>query len=56
MALIRLKDCGSDGWQQIWAPYYEQRPSPPTNNYVRKAMIKALATCFEVADMKVVES
>lgn len=56
MALLRLKDCGSDGWQQIWARYYEQRPFPPTNNYMRKAMIKALATYFEVADMKVVES
>ncbi|KAK4075372.1 uncharacterized protein Triagg1_4493 [Trichoderma aggressivum f. europaeum] len=56
MALIRLKDRGSDGWQQIWARYYEQRPFPPANNYMRNAMIKALATYFEGADMKVVES
>lgn len=56
MALIRPKDCDSDGWQQIWARYYQQRPFPQASNYMRRAMIKALATYFEVADMKVVES
>ncbi|KAL7914913.1 hypothetical protein GGI35DRAFT_435561 [Trichoderma velutinum] len=56
MALIRLKDCGYDGWRQIWACYYEQRPFPPAGNYMRTAMIKALATYFQVADMRVVES
>ncbi|UKZ72667.1 hypothetical protein TrVFT333_000300 [Trichoderma virens FT-333] len=56
MALIRAKDLGRENWQEVWARYYEQRPFPSPGNYMRKSMLKALATYFEVADMKVVES
>ncbi|KAL7945328.1 hypothetical protein V8C42DRAFT_344945 [Trichoderma barbatum] len=56
MALIRAKDFGCDNWQQIWARYYEQRPFPSPGNNMRKSMIRALATYFQVADMNVVES
>jgi HNH endonuclease len=56
MALVRIKDLERRGWQDIWARYYERRPFPTPGNYMRKAMLLALATHFEVADMKVVES
>ncbi|KAL7934073.1 hypothetical protein V8C35DRAFT_280386 [Trichoderma chlorosporum] len=56
MTLIRSKDRGRQNWQQMWARYYEQRPFPSPGNYMRKSIIKALATYFDVADMNVVES
>ncbi|EXU99605.1 hypothetical protein X797_007416 [Metarhizium robertsii] len=56
MALVRIKDVKRAGWQDVWARFYAQRPFPTPGNYMRKAMIFALATHFEGADMKVVES
>jgi hypothetical protein len=56
MALVRIKDLERRGWQDIWARYHQRRPFPTPGNYMRKAMLLALTTHFEVADMKVVES
>jgi HNH endonuclease len=56
MALVRIKDLERRGWQDIWARYYQRRLFPTPGNYMRKAMLLALATHFEVADIKVVES
>ncbi len=42
--------------EQIWARYYQQRPFPRLGNYMRKSILLALATHFQAADMKVVES
>ncbi|KAH8897722.1 hypothetical protein GQ53DRAFT_778019 [Thozetella sp. PMI_491] len=56
MALVRIKDLRRQGWQDIWARYYEQRPFPTPGNYMRQSMLLALATHFESVDMHVVES
>jgi hypothetical protein len=56
MALVRIKDIGRNEWESTWARYYEQRPFPTPGNYMRRSMLLALATHFQVADMKVVES
>ncbi|KAH6614652.1 hypothetical protein B0J18DRAFT_485809 [Chaetomium sp. MPI-SDFR-AT-0129] len=56
MALIRIKDDGRPGWQDLWARYYQQRPFPTTGNYMRKSMLRALATHFGTAQMDIVES
>jgi hypothetical protein len=56
MSLIRIKDIKHRAWQNVWARYYEQRPFPTPGNYMRQSMILALATHFETADMRVVNS
>ena len=56
MALIRIKDVKRQGWQDVWARYYQQRPFPTPGNYLRRSMLLALATHFGTADMGVVES
>ncbi len=56
MALIRIKDLDRPGWQDAWARYYQERPFPTPGPYMRKSMLLALATHFQTADMKVVES
>ncbi|EON96099.1 hypothetical protein UCRPA7_8405 [Phaeoacremonium minimum UCRPA7] len=56
MALIRIKDTKKDGWENVWARYYEQRPFPTPGPYMRRSMLLALATHFGAADMNVVES
>lgn len=56
MALIRIKDDARPGWQDLWARYYQQRPFPTTGNYMRKSMLRALATHFGTAQMEVLES
>jgi HNH endonuclease len=56
MALVRIKDLQRRNWQDVWARYHQHRPFPTPGNYMRKVMLLALATHFEVADMKIVES
>ncbi|QPH10680.1 hypothetical protein C2857_002115 [Epichloe festucae Fl1] len=56
MALVRIKDIKRNGWQDIWAKYYEQRPFPTPGPYLRKSMLMALASHFETTDLKVVDS
>ncbi|KAK0709455.1 hypothetical protein B0T26DRAFT_652111 [Lasiosphaeria miniovina] len=56
MALIRIKDVKCQGWQDVWARYYQQRPFLTPGNYMRQSMLLALATHFGTAEMRVVES
>lgn len=56
MALVRIKDIKRDGWQDIWAKYYDQRPFPTPGPYLRKSMLMALACHFETSDLEVMES
>ncbi|KAK0721131.1 hypothetical protein B0H67DRAFT_213043 [Lasiosphaeris hirsuta] len=56
MALIRIKDVKRQGWQDVWARYYQQRPFPTPGNYMRQSMLLALATHFGTAEMNVVKS
>ena len=56
MALVRIKDLQRGGWRDVWAWYYEQRPFSTPGKYTRQSMLLALATHFESADMRVVES
>lgn len=56
MALVRIKDIKREGWQDVWARYYTQRPFPTPGNYIRRSMLLAIATHFETADMQVIES
>ncbi|KAK3360846.1 hypothetical protein B0T24DRAFT_123940 [Lasiosphaeria ovina] len=53
MALVRIKDIKRQGWQDIWARYYQQRPFPTPGNYLRRSMLLALATHFGTVDMEV---
>jgi hypothetical protein len=43
MALVRIKDLQRRNWQDVWARYHEHRPFPTPGNYMRKAMLLALA-------------
>ncbi|KAK3360830.1 hypothetical protein B0T24DRAFT_660656 [Lasiosphaeria ovina] len=56
MALVRIKDVKRQGWQDVWARYYQQRPFPTPGNYLRRSMLLALATHYGTADMEVVAS
>jgi hypothetical protein len=56
MTLIRARDLEQEGWKEAWARYYNQQPFPAPEVYVRKSMLLALATHFETADMRLVES
>lgn len=56
MALIRIKDVKRQGWRDVWARYYQQKPFPNPGNYLRQSMLLALATHFGTADMSVIES
>jgi hypothetical protein len=56
MALVRIKDVERQGWRDVWARYYEQRPFPTPGNYLRQSMLLALATHFKTADMNVIDS
>ncbi|OTA08165.1 hypothetical protein A9Z42_0090970 [Trichoderma parareesei] len=56
IALIRIKDLRRENWSRIWARYYQEQPFPAPSNYMRKSVIRALATYFSVADMSIVES
>ncbi|KAL7823702.1 hypothetical protein V8C26DRAFT_433655 [Trichoderma gracile] len=56
MALIRIKDLERKNWPRVWARYYQEQPFPAPSNYMRKSIIRALATYFSVANMSIVES
>jgi hypothetical protein len=56
MALIRIKDLGREGWEDIWAKYNENRPFPTPSPYLRKSMLLAIATHFQISDSGVVAS
>ncbi|KAK3379922.1 hypothetical protein B0T24DRAFT_655485 [Lasiosphaeria ovina] len=56
MVLVRIKDVKRQGWQDVWARYYQQRPFPTPGNYLRRSMLLALATHYGTADMEVVAS
>lgn len=56
MALVRIKDDGTEGWQDVWARYHQNRPFPTPANYVRRRVLHAIATYFSPADMPVANS
>ncbi|ETS02893.1 hypothetical protein M419DRAFT_76407 [Trichoderma reesei RUT C-30] len=56
IALIRIKDLRRENWSRVWARYYQEQPFPAPSNYMRKSVIRALATYFSVADMSILES
>lgn len=56
VALIHIKDVKRPGWQDVWARYHQQRPFPTPGKYIRKSILRALATHFGPAEMDVVES
>ncbi|KAL6879185.1 hypothetical protein J3F83DRAFT_725378 [Trichoderma novae-zelandiae] len=56
ITLVRIKDLGRKNWRQTWARYYQERPFPAPSSYMRRSVIRALATHFSVADTNVVDS
>jgi hypothetical protein len=56
MAMVRIKDMDRLGWQKIWAKYYDNRPFATPGPYMRRTMLLALVTHFQVTDPNVVES
>ncbi|TFB04349.1 hypothetical protein CCMA1212_004150 [Trichoderma ghanense] len=56
MAMVRIKDLERENWREVWQRYYREEPFPAPSSYMRKAVIRALATYFSVGDMNVVES
>ncbi|RFU79208.1 hypothetical protein TARUN_3029 [Trichoderma arundinaceum] len=56
ISLIRIRHIKRPGWEVAWAQYYDQRLFPSPGNYMRQSMLIALATHYETADMKVIES
>ncbi|KAH6610610.1 hypothetical protein Trco_000630 [Trichoderma cornu-damae] len=56
MSLIRIRHIKRPGWEIAWARYYDQRPFPSPGNYMRQAMLVALATYYDIGDMEVIQS
>jgi hypothetical protein len=56
MALVRIKDTDRHGWREIWAKYYDNRPFATPGLYIRRTMLLAIVTHFEVSDSNVVAS
>ncbi|PTB69387.1 hypothetical protein BBK36DRAFT_1109701 [Trichoderma citrinoviride] len=56
IALVRIKDLGRANWRHVWARYYHEQPFPKPSSYMRRSVVRALATYFAVPDMNVVES
>ncbi|CAG9994488.1 unnamed protein product [Clonostachys byssicola] len=56
MALFRIKDVRTRGWETVWSKYYTNRPFPTPTPYMRKNMLLAIATHFETTSMEVIES
>lgn len=56
MACIRIKDLERDGWQDVCAQYYTQRPFPTPGPYMQQSILLGLASRYGATDLPAVES
>ena len=56
MAMVRMKDLESKGWQEVWAYYKEHKPFATPGPHLRKSMLMAMSKTHKIPDLQIIDS